>query len=158
MNVRIGLHSSSVLVGNIGSPERLSYTAIGDGVNVASRLEGMNKEFGSSVCVSDAVLAALGGRGLARPLRKVRVKGRRQEFMVYELLAITGTGDPELEPEPSDADLVALSTKAAELRLAGDMVGAEAAYDAVLARFPDDRVTRALKSELATRPSSHQLL
>jgi len=158
MNVRIGLHSSSVLVGNIGSPERLSYTAIGDGVNVASRLEGMNKEFGSSVCVSDAVLAALGGRGLARPLRKVRVKGRRQEFMVYELLGITGTDDAELEPAPEDVELVALSTKAADLRIAGDIVGAETAYDAVLARFPDDRVTRALKSELATRPSSHQLL
>src|SRR5262249_12856736 len=68
MKIRIGLHSSSVLVGNIGSPERLSYTAIGDGVNVASRLEGMNKELGSSVCVSEAVVASLGGRAIARPL------------------------------------------------------------------------------------------
>ena len=150
MNVRIGLHSSSVLVGNIGSPERLSYTAIGDGVNVASRLEGMNKAFGSSVCVSDAVLAALGGRGVARPLRLVQVKGRRQEFMVYELLAMSGTTDPELCPRTGDEQLVALGTKAAELRTAGDVAGARGAYDAVLAQFPEDRVTRLLRAELET--------
>jgi class 3 adenylate cyclase len=150
MNVRIGLHSSSVLVGNIGSPERLSYTAIGDGVNVASRLEGMNKAFGSSVCVSDAVLSALGGRGVARPLRLVQVKGRRQEFMVYELLAIRGAGDPELEPRAGDEALVALGTVAADFRAAGDVAGALGAYQAVLAQFPDDRVTRSLMAELAT--------
>jgi class 3 adenylate cyclase len=153
MNVRIGLHSSSVLVGNIGSPERLSYTAIGDGVNVASRLEGMNKAFGSSVCVSDAVLSELGGRGIARPLRLVRVKGRRQEFMVYELLAIRGSQDAELEPRDGDEALVALSTIAAEHRATGDVGAAMGAYEAVLAQFPDDRVTRSLMAELAPPPA-----
>ena len=154
MNVRIGIHSSSVLVGNIGSPERLSYTAIGDGVNVASRLEGINKTFGSSVCISDAVFAALGGRGIARPLRLVRVKGRRQEFMIYELLAIAGTDDPELAPRANDEELVALSTTASDLRHAGDLPAAQAAYLKVLERFPDDRVTRLLLDELAaTSPS-----
>ena len=148
MNVRIGVHSSSVLVGNIGSSERLSYTAIGDGVNVASRLEGINKTFGSTVCVSDAVLAALGGRGIARPLRLVRVKGRRQEFMIYELLAIAGTDDPELAPRANDEELAALSAKAADLRHAGDVPAAKRAYLAILERFPDDRVTRLLLDEL----------
>ena len=151
MNVRIGLHTSSVLVGNIGSPERLSYTAIGDGVNVASRLEGMNKAFGSSVCVSDAVVAALGSRVLARPLRLVTVKGRRQEFMVYELLAISGSDDPELAPRDGEAELVALSRTAADLRAQGDVRAAVRAYEAVLAKFPDDRVARQLSAELANQ-------
>ncbi|HEY4175772.1 MAG TPA: adenylate/guanylate cyclase domain-containing protein [Kofleriaceae bacterium] len=152
MNVRIGIHSSSVLVGNIGSPERLSYTAIGDGVNVASRLEAINKTFGSTVCVSDTTLAALGGRAIARPLRPVRVKGRRQEFMIYELLAIAGTDEPELGPRPDDEELVLLSTKAADARRAGDVPGAMHAYEAVLARFADDRVTRLLLDELRVSP------
>jgi adenylate cyclase len=148
MKLRIGLHLSSVLVGNIGSPERLSYTAIGDGVNVASRLEGMNKELGSSVCVSDAVITALGDRAVARPLRPIRVKGRRQEFMVYELLAIATTDDPELAPRDSDEALVTLGKRAAKLRASGDLAGATAVYRETLAQFPDDRVTQLLLNEL----------
>lgn len=150
MKVRIGLHTSAVLVGNIGSPERLSYTAIGDGVNVASRLEGVNKELGSAVCISDAVVAALGGRAIARPLRSIRVKGRDQELMVYELLAISGTDDPELMPRAEDAELVRLTTQAAELRDAGDKAAAADAYRALLARFPDDKVATQLLAQLAS--------
>jgi hypothetical protein len=107
----------------------------------------MNKTFGSSVCVSDAVLAALDGRGIARPLRLVQVKGRRQEFMVYELLAIRGS-DAELAPRDGDEALVALSLVAADHRAAGDVAAAVTAYHAVLARFPDDRVTRSQIAEL----------
>jgi len=149
MNVRFGLHASPVLVGNIGSPERLSYTAIGDGVNVASRIEGINKAFDSSICVSEAVVVALGGRALARPLRTVQVKGRQQELMVYELLALTDTTDPELLPRPGDVELVRLATVAADLRGRGDTTGAIAAYRALLAAVPADVVTQALLAELA---------
>jgi class 3 adenylate cyclase len=150
MKIRIGLHTSAVLVGNIGSPERLSYTAIGDGVNVASRLEGVNKELGSSVCVSDAVVNALGGRAIARPLRSIRVKGRKGELMVYELLALAGTDDPELMPRDEDTELVRLSTQAADLRAAGDVTAAASAYRAMLERFPDDNVARHLLEQLGT--------
>ncbi len=149
MHVRFGLHASPVLVGNIGSPERLSYTAIGDGVNVASRIEGINKAFDSSICVSEAVVAALGGRAIARPLRTVQVKGRQQELMVYELLALTDTTDPELLPRPGDLELVRLGTVAADLRGQGDTAGAVAAYRALLAAVPGDPVTQALLAELA---------
>ena len=53
--MRIGLNCANVLVGNVGSSERLSYTVMGDGVNVAARLEGMNKTFGTTICISDSV-------------------------------------------------------------------------------------------------------
>ena len=55
INVRIGLNCANVLVGNVGSSNRLSYTALGDGVNVAARLEGINKQFGTTICISDSI-------------------------------------------------------------------------------------------------------
>ncbi len=96
MPIRLGLHCADVVVGNVGSAERLSYTAMGDGVNIASRLEGLNKEFGTSVCISEAVYEHVRDRIAARPLRRVAVRGRDGEFMVYELLGIAGSADPEL--------------------------------------------------------------
>jgi class 3 adenylate cyclase len=96
LHLRIGLHCADVLVGNVGSSERLSYTVMGDGVNVAARLEGINKNFGTTMCISDSVLEAIGGDIVARPIRKVQVKGRKHEFMIYELLGIRNSEDPEL--------------------------------------------------------------
>jgi class 3 adenylate cyclase len=96
MHVRFGVHCDTVVVGNVGSPERLSYTVMGDGVNVASRIEGLNKQFGTSICISENVHDEVSSRIVARPLGRVPVKGRRTEIMVYELLGITGSGDPEI--------------------------------------------------------------
>jgi class 3 adenylate cyclase len=103
MRVRFGLHSGTVVVGNVGSPERLSYTAMGDGVNVASRMEGLNKSFGTTICISGAVYDLVAGRVEARPLGSVAVKGRQTEVSAYELLGIRGSDDPELAPEAREA-------------------------------------------------------
>jgi adenylate cyclase len=83
---RFGLHTARVMVGHFGAPERLSYTALGDGVNVASRLEGLCKQYGVAVLASEAFVAAAGDDFAFRLIDKVAVKGKHEAIRVYELL------------------------------------------------------------------------
>src|SRR6201746_2210581 len=154
IRIRIGLNCANVLVGNIGSSTRLSYTALGDGVNVAARLEGINKLFGTTICVSDQVYEQVRTEILARPLKRVQVKGRKTEFMIYELLALTGSHDPELKGRGRDQELCAMTWYASERFAAHDFVAATRAYSAILESFPDDAVAKLMLKECCERIDS----
>jgi adenylate cyclase len=144
LQLRIGLHCADVLVGNVGSSKRLSYTVMGDGVNVAARLEGMNKTFGTTICISDSVFDAAAAEIAARPLRRVQVKGRKQEFMVYELLGMTSSGDAEIEVRSSDQRLGQMTWEASECFEKGDLKEAARRYRRILEEFPADPVAKSM--------------
>jgi adenylate cyclase len=84
---RIGINSGSALVGNFGSQRRFNYSVMSDAVNVASRLEGANKFYGTTIIASDTTVARAGEAFAWRELDTIRVKGRTQSLKIYELLA-----------------------------------------------------------------------
>lgn len=94
---RIGIETGEALVGTIGSFDRLNYTALGDTVNLASRLEGTNKYYNTRIIIGEQTQREIRDEGIIRPLDKVSVKGKESSVTIYELVALKN-GDPGLLP------------------------------------------------------------
>jgi adenylate cyclase/guanylate cyclase len=88
---RIGINSGSALVGNFGSQRRFNYSVMSDAVNVASRLEGANKFYGTTIIASDTTVALAGEAFAWRELDTIRVKGRTQSLKIHELMAASAS-------------------------------------------------------------------
>jgi class 3 adenylate cyclase len=137
---RIGINTDTLLVGNIGSDELLDYTAIGDGMNLAARLEAANKAFGTSILVGPETARRVAGKIEVRELDSVRVAGKQQVIPVFEVMALAGQLTPQQER------LRALYAEALEQWRQRKPAEATRLLDAALQLVPDDGPSLALRA------------
>ncbi|MBL7077183.1 MAG: CHASE2 domain-containing protein [Kiritimatiellae bacterium] len=97
LTVRIGLNTGQMVVGNMGSMDRMEYSVMGDAVNLGARLEPANKAFGTAIMMSDGTRELVAGRIVDRELGTIRVKGRQQRVRAYEVVGRTGETTPGQE-------------------------------------------------------------
>jgi adenylate cyclase len=86
---RFGIHVGEAIVGNVGSTERMNYTALGNSVNLAARLEGLNKQVGTTILASEAVYLRVRGQFSFRACDAVIAKGMTKETRIFELLGVS---------------------------------------------------------------------
>lgn len=130
-----GLNTGEAVAGNIGSPKRMSYTVIGDSVNLASRLEGATKQYGVAILLSEFTWAALRDRRYTREVDFLRVKGKTRPVAVYESYAFR----PDRDDDPLRQSL-ASSAEGLRAFRAADWAGARAAFERARKLRPEDRI------------------
>ena len=137
IEIGIGLNSGLVNVGNMGSEQRLSWTAMGDNVNLASRLEGMTRQYRIPIIISESTYHSVQGRFVTREIDKIRVKGKKHPVTIYELMGPT-TDQRKFEPL-----LLAYNAALARYRT-HDWLEAAGEFGPIMANDPLDGPTQVL--------------
>ncbi len=124
----------------MGSSLRNAYTALGDTVNLSARLEGLNKEYGTHILLSETTYAMVEDPLLIfRELDLIRVKGKLQPITLYELLAVRGTPEGDAPGVEERLELFAHGRACYQRR---DWLGAQAVFEQLLKRWPEDGPAR----------------
>ena len=132
MTVRMGVNSGPMVVGNMGSAQRMDYTIMGDAVNLAARLEGANKFYNSGTMISDATYQQAKDAIEARALDTVRVVGKKEPVAIYQVLERKGALSPEM------TELMKLYEHARDAYKAKDFAEALKRFEKALELAPDD--------------------
>jgi adenylate cyclase len=137
ISIGIGLNTGPVNVGNMGSSKRLAWTVMGDNVNLASRLEGMTKQYRSRIVISEATYRQVADQFVCREVDKIRVKGKRQPVDIYELLDVA-TERPKYQSLLTRYETAMVAYREQNWREAAGRFGE------LLASYPDDGPTQIL--------------
>jgi adenylate cyclase len=145
---RFGINTGEVIVGNIGTTERISYTAIGTVVNTASRFQTLNKTYNTTIIIGEPVKESLSKRFVTRPLDLLAVKGRNQPVQIYELMGISEGEPAALILSKEEIDLSKEFTNAFYSFHQGTLTEAKNKFLELSKKFPDDEPTKIYLSRI----------
>lgn len=133
---RIGINLGTAIVGNVGTTERMNYTAIGDSVNIASRLQSVNKVYQTMIMINKNVREELDSEFLVRPIDFAELRGISEKVEVFQLVGLVNSSSPK------EIELCKLFTEAYQIYHRGDLAKAKQLFLTIQAKFPDDYPTK----------------